>query len=149
MLSVPSVAIIGGTLPAVMTTPLKLPRIPPRSMPSRTAMAGVTEGKATTVNETIIATSPIIELTDRSMPRVIITIVCPRATMVRIDMLSKMLRKLFPVRNAGVLMPTMAMSKTMKMMMLSSRNLTRVRSRLRDCVGRSAVAFTMQAPPAV
>jgi hypothetical protein len=68
------------------------------------------------------------------------TIVCPRATMARIEILSRMLRKLVTVKNDGVSIPTTAISSRMKMMMLSSRNLTRVRKRLRESRSPAGVA---------
>ena len=93
MLNVPKVAIIGGTPPTVMINPLKLPNTMPRAKPNSTASTIDISGFTLTTKATIIATRPIIDPTDRSMPRVMMTIVWARATMARMEIFSRMSRK--------------------------------------------------------
>jgi hypothetical protein len=68
MLKVPRVAIIGGTLPKVIIKPLNVPNTAPNAIPRTTANTTGISGYCFTTNATIIATRPIMELTERSIP---------------------------------------------------------------------------------
>ena len=86
-------------------------------------------GLALKTKATIMATRPIIEPTDRSMPLVIMTMVWASTTIDRIEMLSRMSRKLLRVRKAGARRVTSATKTRMKKIIPASRKRAKVASR--------------------
>ncbi len=115
---------MGGTPPYATITPLMLPNTAPSAMPrGRASTAGIL-GNPTTMNETIMATRPIVEPTDKSIPRVIMTIIWASATITSTEMSSRMFWKLSTVRKAGLRRLTNPDRTRMKTMMPTSRNLT-------------------------
>ena len=73
----------------------------PIGLYSNTAKITGISGFCLTTNATIIATNPIMELTERSMPCVMMTIVCASAAITRIEMFRRMSFRLSAVKNEG------------------------------------------------
>src|SRR5579859_2849409 len=130
MLSVPRVAMMGGTLPSVMISPLKLPRMPPSTTPSITSSTTGVKGKARTTNETSIATRARVEATDRSMPRVMMIMPCASAIIARMEMSSRILLRLAKPIKLARRAVTRAARRTIKATRANSRRAARRAKRL-------------------
>jgi hypothetical protein len=98
MVIVAMVAMIGGMPPLATKSPLIEPKIKPISVPTTKHSQGSIMMPSLTINATAIPENARVDVTDKSMPAVSMTIIWAMATTISMDASNKMILKLLRFR---------------------------------------------------